>query len=129
MNIKVAVIAAWVISLSGCVTTQAGYQWGNYEQDLYAYLHSPDEKARVIEDQLEFIARCERLDLTPAPGLYAEVGTLLLLDGQRERAVKFYAKERDHWPESAYLMTSIITNLEGSNNKNNVESETANADD
>ncbi|HEY7774671.1 MAG TPA: DUF4810 domain-containing protein [Marinagarivorans sp.] len=112
MKSRVAGIVALVFSLCGCVTTQGGYQWGNYEQDLYDYLHSPEQKKRVVENQLAFIARCERLDLTPAPGLYAEVGTLLLLDGRREQAIDFYAKERDTWPESEYLMTTIISNLE-----------------
>src|SRR5450830_669859 len=47
-----------------------------------------------------------------APGLYAEVGTIYLQSGAKESAVKYYKLERDTWPESKALMTSMIENIE-----------------
>ena len=46
-----------------------------------------------------------------APGLYAELGTLYLQAGDSTKAVAMYAKEREAWPESRYLMDSLINNV------------------
>ena len=43
-----------------------------------------------------------------APGLYAELGTLYLQGGDNARAIVFYTKERDAWPESRTLMDGLI---------------------
>ena len=36
----------------------------------------------------------------------------MLRVGDMQRSINFYTKERDTWPESQVLMTSLIQNLE-----------------
>lgn len=87
------------------------YSWGNYESDLYRYYHQADKRKVVVADHLAFIARLEHNGVKPAPGLYAEAGTFLLLQGEPELAIEYYQKEHDAWPESQQLMSKLITNL------------------
>lgn len=96
--------------LSGCTSTSL-YSWGDYENNLYRYYHQTERKERVITDHLAFIAQLESRNIKPAPGLYAEAGTFLLVQGERDRAVEFYQKEHDAWPESQRLMSNLIKNL------------------
>lgn len=107
------------LCLSACETTQTGFHWGNYESNLYEYFHTPAHRDEVLQDQLAFIARIEARQQLPAPGIYADTGTMLYLKGDKPRALEFYRKELQAWPESEYLMTTLITNLEQSLNENN----------
>jgi len=45
------------------------------------------------------------------PGLYAEYGYALLELGDEQAALAYFAKEQETWPESAYLMTKVISRL------------------
>jgi len=48
----------------------------------------------------------------PAPGLYAELGTIYLSLGDVPNAIRNYRSERDAWEESRPFMTALITQLE-----------------
>lgn len=102
--------AVVLLALCGCVSPGL-YSWGNYEGELYQYYHEADKKERIVADYLAFIARLERAGQKPAPGLYAEAGTFLLLAGEADTAIEFYQKEHDAWPESQALMSRLIKNL------------------
>ncbi len=58
------------------------------------------------------VGEMEKSNAKVAPGLYAELGTLYLKAGATQKAIDFYTKERNAWPESRVLMTSLIQNLE-----------------
>lgn len=104
-------IAALAAALTGCVTP-GKYQWGGYEQGLYASYKDP-AKVEELRIRLEaLIAEMERSGQKVAPGLYAELGTLYLQAGSADKAIPLYTKERDTWPESRGLMTAMIQNLE-----------------
>lgn len=109
MNKAVALTVC--LAVSGCATT-GGISWGSYEEDLYRYYHQADKRERVVADFVDFIARVEQRGGKPAPGLYAEAGTFLLLQGKREKAIAFYQKEHEAWPESQTLMSTLINNLQ-----------------
>ena len=107
---KVTLLVSVLLLLSGCATRQ--YDWNNYDADLYRYYKEPNsaEAFRVsMETHLESL---EQKKLRPAPGLYAELGTLYFERGDRLTAAKYYAKERDAWPESRHLMDALLSNLE-----------------
>jgi hypothetical protein len=107
---RLALMLAVTLLLSACV--QRKYDWNNYDTNLYRYYKDPTsaEKFRVgMEAHLkELEARKQR----PAPGLYAELGTLYLERGDRTTAAAYYAKERDAWPESRYLMETMLQSLQ-----------------
>ncbi len=97
--------------LSGCASPSL-YQWGGYEQALYEGYKDPT-KMEALRIKLEaHIAEMEKSGQKVAPGLYAELGTLYLQAGASDKAIVFYAKERDAWPESQTLMSAMIQNLE-----------------
>ncbi len=99
-----------LVTLSGCAPPSM-YQWGGYDQALYAGYKDPT-KMEAMRLKLEnLIAEMEKSKQKVAPGLYAELGTLYLQAGSSEKAVVMYSKERDAWPESRALMTAMIQNL------------------
>jgi len=97
--------------LSGCASPSL-YQWGGYDQNLYAG-YKDTTKMESLRLKLEaHLGELEKSKQKVAPGLYAELGTLYLQAGAADKALGFYAKERDAWPESRVLMTSLIQNIE-----------------
>jgi hypothetical protein len=101
-----------LVTLTGCVTTGL-YDWGHYEDDLFDYYHQPGEKEKAIADLEKLLAKQEAKGRKPAPGLYAELGTFYLLEGDSATAIGFYQKEAEYWPESEPMMSTLISNLEG----------------
>ena len=97
--------------LTGCAAPGL-YQWGGYDQSLYAG-YKDETKMEALRIKLEaHVGEMEKSNARVAPGLYAELGTLYLKAGATQKAVNFFTKERNAWPESSVLMTSLIQNLE-----------------
>ena len=97
--------------LTGCAAPGL-YQWGGYDQSLYAG-YKDVTKMEALRIKLEaHVSEMEKSNAKVAPGLYAELGTLYLKAGSTQKAIDFYTKERNAWPESRVLMTSLIQNLE-----------------
>lgn len=109
--IKLTLAAAASLMLAGCAGNGL-YQWGGYEESLYA-AYKDATKAEALRLKLEaHVQAMEQGGQKVAPGLYAEVGTLYLQAGQRQRAIGWYQREQKAWPESVALMTAMIQNLE-----------------
>ena len=107
--VLLAVVAS--LAMGGCASNKL-YQWGDYEDNLYA-AYKDTTKSEALRLKLEaHIQAMEKAGQKVAPGLYAEVGTLYLQAGQRQAAMGWYQRERAAWPESTQLMTSMIQNLE-----------------
>lgn len=105
-------VTMMTITAAGCATTGGAlYDWGNYEDNLFSYYHDPVNQEVVLARHLEHLARLERLDRVPAPGLLAEAGTLYLIMGDEQKAIEYFQKEHDTWPESQAMMNALITNL------------------
>ena len=99
------------LALVGCAAPTL-YQWGGYDQALYASYQDPT-KTEALQLKLEaHITAMETAKQKVAPGLYAELGTLYLQAGAENKAVGLYSKERGAWPESSGLMTAMIQNIE-----------------
>jgi hypothetical protein len=97
--------------LTGCAAPGL-YQWGGYDQSLYAG-YKDVTKMEALRIKLEaHVGEMEKSNARVAPGLYAELGTLYLKSGATQKAIDFYTRERNAWPESRVLMTSLIQNLE-----------------
>lgn len=101
-----------IVLISGGCAAPSLYQWGGYDQALYAG-YKDQTKMEELRLKLEaHIAEMENSKQKVAPGLYAELGTLYLQSGEPDKAIRLYSQERDAWPESRGLMTSMIQNLE-----------------
>lgn len=109
-----------VLLLAGCAgraEPTLEYQWQGYPETYYAYKYTPsDETRRAHMKQLESIIRSAHNRPTPPgqectcapPGVYAEYGYFLMLDGQIERAIKFFRLEEMVYPESSRLVRRLI---------------------
>jgi hypothetical protein len=97
--------------LAGCAAPPM-YQWGGYDQALYAGYKDP-AKMQELRTKLEaHVAAVEHGKGKVPPGLYAELGTLYLQAGSTPRAIQLYRMEQQAWPESSVLMNSLIRTLE-----------------
>jgi len=102
---------AGCLLLTGCASNSL-YQWGGYEEQLYAAYKDPT-KVETLRLKLEsLLQEAQQSGRRAAPGLYAELGTLYLQAGNRPQAIRYYELERRTWPESTLLMTAMIQNLE-----------------
>jgi hypothetical protein len=92
------------------------YDWGSYDQKLYES-YKDNNSAALAEFKAsleEQIASAKSSGRKLPPGIYAELGTLYLQEGDTAKAIGMYKLERDVWPESKGLMDAMITNLERS---------------
>jgi hypothetical protein len=92
------------LALAGCAGPQSKYEWGNYEQALYSYYKNPAEANALMVSISTAITSAEASKRVVAPGLYAEYGYLLLMQGKTQDAIDYFDKEQAKWPESAHLM-------------------------
>lgn len=83
------------------------FEWGSYEQALYAYAQNPENRA-VYVGSLEKAIENGRARNAIAPGLLAELAYIRLEDGNRQEALKLFEEERALFPESAPFMDRII---------------------
>ena len=112
MKLKLLLPAFGLILLTGCASQNTGlYDWGGYDDGLYEFYSNPEYKDEFTTNLVKHIEALDARGTKPAPGLYAEAGTLMLKEGDKEQAVSYYEKEANAWPESQPLMSALISNL------------------
>lgn len=94
--------------LLGACAPKTVYNWGDYENRLYAYYKNPEAMEALMKALDSAITEGEKDSRIP-PGLYAEYGFLLLEKEQRGEAVIYFNKEKSTWPESTVLMDKMIS--------------------
>ncbi len=100
--------------LSGCAhKPQSMYQWGSYEEQIYAMYNDPGKVP--IEEQLQNLEKdYERIrasNATPPPGFNAHLGYLYFQTGKTEQALKSFENEKSLFPESTIYMDRLIARL------------------
>lgn len=98
--------------LAGCGHTSGLYDWGGYDDMLYRSYKNPETSAEMRVGIEAHLAEQEKINRKVAPGLYAELGTLYFQAGDRDRALQYYRKEEQAWPESRSLMAALIRSIE-----------------
>lgn len=111
---KIVLIAALAgaAALTACAPTSR-FEWGSYEQALYAYSENSENRG-VYKEALERAIERGRARNAVAPGLLAELGYLYLEEGNSAEAMRYFREERTLFPESAGLMDRVIAQLGGS---------------
>jgi len=88
------------------------YEWGHYDKWLYENYKHPKTDEELYVKLSALISRYESRKNPKtkplAPGLYAEYGFLLMRRGETERAIHYYEKEKELWPEATVFMNSMI---------------------
>lgn len=100
-----------LLALAGCVSPER-YDWGSYEEQLYAYYKDPQKAAAYTEELAKLVAQGDA-DGKIAPGLHAEYGYMLATTGRPAEAVAQFEAEKRRWPESAHLMDAMIASTTG----------------
>jgi len=106
---KKTIAVLLVVLLSGCAQKSL-YEWGSYSQDLLVYAKNPQASKDFAEKLRKNLQRAERVGRVP-PGMYAEMGYVMVEVGDDREAVTWFEKERAKWPESATLMSGLIRRL------------------
>lgn len=114
---KKLLIAAVALALTGCAANRGLYEWGGYDGLMYQSYKNPEAAAKSRASLAAHIALLEKGGKRVAPGLHADLGTLLLQSGDTAGALSNYRRERELWPESAVLMDAMIKNLESTKSK------------
>jgi len=97
-------------ALTGCAAKGGLYNWGGYDGMLYGAYKDPTTVAANMQKLEAHIGKLEQGKQKVPPGLYADLGTMQLQAGDREKAQMNFRKERESWPESATLMDALINN-------------------
>jgi hypothetical protein len=112
MKLKLLGCVCAAALLAGCATNNHLYQWGNYEDTLFAHFHEPEVKEEMLTAYMAFLEKAPTKNTKKvAPGLFAEAGTFMLEKGDTKAAIRFYELELSVWPESEPLMSMLIRNL------------------
>ena len=96
------------IILTGCATPTV-YTWKEYDNRLYKYYQNPTEPESFIADLREVVSEGEKSGKVP-PGLYAELGYALYVQGSYQESITYFQKESEKWIESKALMAKMIDN-------------------
>lgn len=100
----------FAVAVSGCATKGGLYDWGGYDAMLYGAYKDPTTVAANMQKLETHIQKLEQARQKVPPGLYADLGTMQLQAGDREKAQANFRKERESWPESTALMDALINN-------------------
>lgn len=102
------------LALAGCAATPL-YEYGDYSGSLYSYQRDPSTRQDYIEELQEIVERGTRPgDERPVPpGIYAELGYMMLEAGDAAAAERFFVQEKQVWPESTLFMDRLIAVARG----------------
>ena len=108
-----ATLAALAIcaSLAGCAALrQPLYAWNDYQPQVYQYLK--DDGSTGAEDQLlkleETRLKVQAEGKALPPGYRAHMAMLYSRTGNNEKTVQQLAEEKQHFPESAKFMDTLL---------------------
>jgi hypothetical protein len=110
MKIITTIAIAATLLLTGCAHNRL-YSWGDYDDMLYRQYKDPAQALDMRTKLEAHIAQLEQNRQKVPPGLYAEIGTLYLQSNDKVKAVAYYKKEHEIWPESRGLMTAMISTI------------------
>jgi len=102
-----------LLSLTGCAGPTL-YHWGQYEDSLLVRYRdvSTEGRQRAFAMLERTIADAEQDGRKVPPGVYADFGYLLYQQNRIPDAISYFRREATAYPESRYLMDSIISRLE-----------------
>lgn len=103
-----------VLWLSACASpTPSLYQWGSYEQQVYALYNDPGKTP--IEQQIakleEDYQKARATSKSMPPGFHAHLGYLYFQIGKLDQARQSFATEKSLFPESAIYMNRVLAKL------------------
>ena len=89
MNLRrhVTIVAIVLLALTGCATNRNKYDWGSYNDSLYASYKDPTKAAELMASLKAIIDGASAGHGAVPPGVFAEYGYLQLQQGKAPEAV------------------------------------------
>lgn len=101
--------AGAALAVTACAPASR-FEWGAYEQALYAYAQNPESRP-AYKASIERAIEGGQKRNAVAPGLHAELGYLYLEEGDPAAALEHFQQERVLFPESAVFMNRVISQI------------------
>jgi hypothetical protein len=101
------------LMLAGCAAPASRYEWGSYEEVIYAsYLSQADVPA---EKQLELLEKdyqvARSANRRMPPGWHAHMGYLYYQLGKSEQARQELLREKAEFPDSTVFVDRLLANV------------------
>ncbi len=112
---KTIAAAVAVMALTSCTpTAKSLYSWYDYEDATYQYSKKQTDelKVKVLEQYKKLTENQKGTRGVVPPGLYAEYGYMLYMNGKKEEGLSFLKQEIKLYPESETYISRIIKQLE-----------------
>ena len=116
MKYKFPLLLLVALGLGGCQNAvKPIYYWGNYENLLYQTYSKPEnagpaEQAAKLEEDL---TKAAAKNLSPNPGLHAQLGYAYYQLGRTDAAEKEFVAEKTLFPESTVFIDRMLAKLKG----------------
>ncbi|MEX2117267.1 MAG: DUF4810 domain-containing protein [Bacteroidota bacterium] len=107
-----AIVLSTMVSIllfAGCVPPQTPFFWGEYSSTLYNYKKAPDDKtfAEHKRSLIVIITESPKKRLPVPPGVYAEYGYMLIVEGNEKEGLENMDKELALYPESRIFVETL----------------------
>jgi len=104
-----------ILLLSACAQPKQLYNYGGYSDNYYKLKKqtTPENKKALMECIEKAISEAGKSQSGRVPpGMFANLGYLYLQDGNSQRAISLFEKEKETYPESSQFMERIIAKVE-----------------
>lgn len=108
-----AILLASSLACVSPKTTVGGFDWDAYEVALHRHAMHPERASGYAQTLHRLLQEAEARGHVPPSGLCAEYGYLLLLEGQAAEALRWFEKEKAHWPESTAFVDRLVARARG----------------
>lgn len=111
---KIFLISIVALGLSSCSEPKNLYSWHDYEDVTYEYSKNPTEKlkAKALNEYQRLTEKQKGIRKIVPPGLLAEYGYMLYMNGKTEEGIKLLNGEIKLYPESEKYISRIIKQLD-----------------
>jgi len=111
---KIIYLAVVVFAFSSCATQTQLYNWKGYDDAVYAYTKTTDEKSidNLMAVYVKLIDNSGGSRKVPPPGVCADYGYLLLQSGKVDEGKALLVKETTLYPESKKFIDRILARFE-----------------
>src|SRR5215470_2760599 len=111
--IRTSIVLGATLALTGCASApQSRYEWGSYEEVVYAsYLSRTDVPAEMQVELLEKDYQAARAaNRRMPPGWHAHLGYLYYQLGKADQARQELLTEKAEFPESTVFVNRLLAN-------------------
>lgn len=111
---NVVLLLALVFLFTGCARKEPMYYFGHSSETLYSHKKEPtDETFMQMKQSLEDVIEYSELNgIEIAPGTFANIGYLDLLENKPDQAIAYFKKEKQLYPEATIFMDRMIQKVE-----------------